>query len=211
LNTIEDTIIGTLFLNFIDKFTSPSYPFTFRPDSLVGYIKSDLAPGIDNYNLIYLTLYNDTTIIGIASYTNDSSLDSYTRFSIEINYFSSLAPDRIVMSIFAGNPNSPYPKNTFFVDDLSLIYNQTNVKIYSEGSSLNVYPNPAHNQLLITTNYTYETEFKIYNASGVLIKDMTINEIQANVTIEDLNKGIYFYQITDKNGIILKADKFIKE
>lgn len=72
---------------------------------------------------------------------------------------------------------------------------------------LNVYPNPASNQI----NFDYslaeglheEATLNVYNLSGKLIRQFDIPNASGRITwnLEEVNNGIYLYQITSRNMI----------
>lgn len=71
-----------------------------------------------------------------------------------------------------------------------------------------LYPNPAENQI------TFASEIKngnllLFNSFGQLVKDESITQKIQNFDLENLNSGIYYYQITSPN-INLKG-KIIKQ
>ncbi|MGB1039439.1 MAG: LamG-like jellyroll fold domain-containing protein [Flavobacteriales bacterium] len=67
-------------------------------------------------------------------------------------------------------------------------------------------PNPFHTQTILT-NYTKSNTslcFKLYSTSGKLVKEvMNIKNGQTVISREGLSNGIYFYKITDSEGISL--------
>lgn len=91
--------------------------------------------------------------------------------------------------------------------DLSLITStnsQMDIKY-----NLNIYPNPANQSIQIQgVDFNEGVRVKIISIDGKIMKDESIH--QSNISISDLNSGMYFMEITDKEGKI-GVSKFIKE
>lgn len=204
--THGDTILGTLQLNLINGFSSTKYPFAFRPDSLVGYLKGTVAAVPNNFNLILVQFTKNNVQIG-QGYIIASSVSNYTRSSSAINYTSSLIPDSMSFVIYAGNPGNPVPGNIFYVDDISFIYNPTDIDNISEKSTCSIYPNPATNYITINTNTNATIE--IYNIQGQIVKIMTNTSTINTLDIKDLAYGIYTIKIKSGDEILFK--KLIKQ
>lgn len=71
---------------------------------------------------------------------------------------------------------------------------------------VSIYPNPFNSSLLITFKdpsiLGNNTEFVLYNVLGQLVCRSQINTPQVIINRDGLSQGIYFYQITNTNGII---------
>jgi hypothetical protein len=73
--------------------------------------------------------------------------------------------------------------------------------------SINTYPNPVKNKLTIESGELNINEIKIINVSGKIVDIVSTNVNTINVS--SLMRGIYFMQISTKEGIF--TTKFIKE
>ncbi|MBR6775376.1 MAG: T9SS type A sorting domain-containing protein [Bacteroidales bacterium] len=62
----------------------------------------------------------------------------------------------------------------------------------------NIFPNPATSTINIKSNVTAATEVYIYDMTGRCVKNVVINDNNATVNVEDLNKGVYFVNINGK-------------
>lgn len=66
-------------------------------------------------------------------------------------------------------------------------------------NSFRLYPNPASSYVKITSNITEKTEVKIMDITGRCVKNINVESLKdATISIEDLEKGIYFIRINDK-------------
>lgn len=93
----------------------------------------------------------------------------------------------------------------------SSFYNCTTVGIneVAENEELfKVYPNPAHSELHVKTGSEFET-CVIMDLSGKEISRTGKNE--GSISISEFSKGIYFIQLLNKDGKIVKAQKFVKD
>lgn len=77
-------------------------------------------------------------------------------------------------------------------------------------SPINVYPNPAHNQLFISQEIgSSVSTFQILTTQGKLIRSYLSTEIQSGIDVSGLESGLYFIQITTGKGRF--SSKFIKD
>lgn len=195
-----DTVVGSLQLNLINGFASTKYPFAYKPDSLIGYTKGTVAPVANNFNLIWIQFYNNTVQIGQVAYIASASSNSYTKFSTPVSYTSGLTPDSINFVIYAGNPGNPLPGNIFYVDDLSFIYNPTEINNFTENNAINIYPNPAKNTVFFNVSNTDNNAIlDIIDIKGSVVISKAFSESNIRLDISDLDNGIYFYILKNNN------------
>ena len=65
---------------------------------------------------------------------------------------------------------------------------------------LNIYPNPASDQINVTSNFNI-TEIEIYNTIGKLIMNNFIQIRDFTINVNDLIPGVYFLKLKNENGI----------
>ena len=205
-----DTIVGQLQLNFINGFSSEYYPFAFRPDSLVGYVKGVVSDNPDNMNLIWVQFFRNSTNIGSCNYQMRNSSTNYFRFSVPVTYNSEFTPDSLQFILFASNPSKYYPGNDFYVDDLSFVYSPTTSFMNIHEQSISVFTSNNFNELNIITNTEGPVTIKVFDANGRVLHEKSISKSHEIIDISDLNNGIYLYRITNNNGSILQNGKFSK-
>jgi hypothetical protein len=75
-----------------------------------------------------------------------------------------------------------------------------------ESNSLNVFPNPAHESLVIQDGKSNDTYF-LLNASGQIVKQGHV--LNGQIQIEDLPSGLYIMRL-DQSGII-RQGRFVKQ
>lgn len=91
-----------------------------------------------------------------------------------------------------------YLSTPIFWDDTALSINESELDL-----GLSIYPNPTNS--IISINSSKVNSIQIINVNGQIIKT---NKNQNNITVEDLNTGIYFIKVQVENK--LSTFKFIK-
>lgn len=85
----------------------------------------------------------------------------------------------------------------------------TNTSEINDNYKIKLYPNPAHDILVLETTSTIFSSVKIYNVLGVCVLQFTVTNQTNTIDIRSLSKGIYIVKFTGANGEI--QQKFIKE
>jgi hypothetical protein len=199
-NPIDTIQGGILYGDFdIAGGGSPGVPFQSRPDSIVGYYKSNLLSG--DSAMIQVLLGNSpstsTNQTGFCFGYITQNASTYTRFSFPIIYDPAItiAPDTLFLAIGLGSQNFNLA-STITVDDIQFVYNVTGVDEIAQ-ATFNVFPNPANNLLIIES--TIEDNISIYNAVGQIVQTVQIiPAVKAEVNCSQLEVGIYF--LKGKNG-----------
>lgn len=132
---------------------------------------------------------------------NDSVIRAISNYSISSNYNDNNL--NIVAFIY-----DTLSFEVMQVEQIGIQSTVTNIKSNSKEYNIILSPNPTNTSLSIKSNVGYEN-IKIINSIGqtVLITDDKPNTI----SVSDLSNGIYFIQLLDKKGNLLKTEKFIKE
>jgi hypothetical protein len=68
--------------------------------------------------------------------------------------------------------------------------------------NISIYPNPFHdNSTIKISGFEYlNSDLKIFNVYGKLLKQYSILNSQTTINRDNLSNGIYFYQLTNKSG-----------
>lgn len=95
----------------------------------------------------------------------------------------------------------------FYFDDLEILSYGTEVGINEIDNQLDwkVFPNPANDVLhvKISTENAEDVNYQIFNISGKVIKSGEfLSTEDALISIDDLNSGSYFIQLTTESGLI---------
>jgi hypothetical protein len=118
-----------------------------------------------------------------------------------------------------GDPND-YPYGHGPQGDVIRIYNYVRLVRDAEGvgiggdtnikRKLDMYPNPAENQINISGFSTSKSTVNVYNMIGALVKTASIGDAKTfSLDISDLNNGVYLIQVENGNEIF--TNSFVKE
>jgi len=91
-------------------------------------------------------------------------------------------------------------------------YTKTGIKNSNSIESISIYPNPAKDQLLITSNNLQIMQVQIENELGQIVLDKVFDNPLKKQTLDinTLPAGMYFYRITTKDEETITG-KFVKE
>lgn len=132
---------------------TPSFPVSFRHESLNGYYKFQQD---DNDTLwVNVEMFSAGSQIGSGySQIANSTVSSYQPFSVPINYFGGTTPDSSSISVMIrkGNGMVSHPGASYaLIDDLTFdgLVQTLSVDDLSKTVSYNVFPNPVQNDLSV--------------------------------------------------------------
>ncbi len=199
--TQAESIPGTaeVLITAEDEITQRSYyvNFTFEEEPLNddaslsditidGTTINGFSPDIYNYSIVLPQGTSAAPVVGATA--NDSNAD------VNITQASALPDDAtIIVTAEDGETIITYTVS-FSVS--------TNIQ---ETNSFNVelFPNPAKNSFTIKASETINT-VQIFNISGQLLLNKSVESYQSNIIISDLSSGIYFVKIQMDNNVTTK-------
>lgn len=223
--TKSDGYIGTV--NYSSSSDIRHMSFTGRPDSLVGYYKYT-SGGAGEQGKVTAILHTgdyfdpetptnyhaDPTANKIARatyFTPTASASSWTRFSVPFNYVSSSTPTYIMINITSSaNQTTTIAGSKLWIDDLSVIYNNTtsvkeadkiNFKVYAFEKNIYVDLSNKNMQAVLTV---MDLTGKVVLSSN--LEKGKMNSIQLPTA---LNGGMYLYQVVGADA--QKTGKIIVE
>lgn len=132
------------------------------------------------------------------------STDGFNFETIGVQQAAGFSNENIDYLYFDNTPN--YGQNYYRLKQIDLnndfeYSNIINIK-YQKAFNINIYPNPVNDILNISTNFINEKLFiKIYNSTGQLILNQSY---QPQLTLNQLDKGLYFFQILMDNQVVFK-------
>ena len=104
--------------------------------------------------------------------------------------------------------NSSQLLSYIYVDDVSLT-TTTGISNNSENVLINIFPNPIINELHISINNNSRYEIFLYDiTSRKIMQNNFVSSVSLNM--EQLARGIYIYELRNKNEVIRKG-KIVKE
>jgi len=200
LNTNMITMTGSI---------NGGIPYTERPDSIVGWYKS--SPVSNDTGFVQFILFGSTRdTIGIARfYVPATAVTKFTRFHKAIEYRSSNVPDSSLWILSSSSGATGQQVNsTIWVDDLDLIYNTTGISNTSSiDNTVILFGNPVSDKLDIYI--PQNSQIEILNINGQILKNIQDAYDCTIIDFSDLAKGLYFIEIKNKDGILVK--KIIKD
>ena len=87
---------------------------------------------------------------------------------------------------------------------------KSNFAAADDVKTVKFYPNPASSFINFEFDKNYDASFTlvIYNFIGKKIVDLKISEQKMNVPLTDFYRGVYIFQVRDKQGNIVESGKF---
>jgi hypothetical protein len=184
----------------IPDFNRLKRPYSARPHALKLHYKSFPAIMDTCALIMLLTKWNAITqqadTVGLASFSTGDTASVYTSVTIPFEYYSSDLPDSayfIATSSLDGF--NPQPGSTFIIDELSIQQFQT-ATAETQTMKLNVFPNPAFNEMNIHIAETDEPlEITICNISGKVVYTEKTRLHQLVLPIASWEPGMYIITI----------------
>lgn len=72
------------------------------------------------------------------------------------------------------------------------------------------YPNPAVNYINFEFSRNYDNSYTlvIFNFIGKKVEEMKVTDPKITVSLNDFYRGVYIFQLRDKQGSIIESGKF---
>ncbi len=195
------------------------FAYSQRPLSLTGswqYMPSGSDQGFVG---VYLTKWNTSMnmrdTIAMATQNLTSMMMSWTSFTINLNYMSTVSPDSAII-IFSASGSTPVNNSAMYIDNLAFSGTATGIKENTVNLiNLTVFPNPSNEKIVL--NYTLKSTenvvIKISDVTGKIVKELKPNGVIGNnkqeLNISNLSQGIYTITIQGDNS--LSSQKLIVE
>lgn len=225
-NFPTDSVPGLLFGNDVlgqgGKF---GIPYTDRPDTVSFWYKY-LPAGVDSgVVLIQLTktVGNTKTIVGQATGFFNVAIPTYTQQNIGMFYpnANTDTPDtlsiifassgyalKLLSPTFASIPLAlPKPGSTLFLDDFSLLFNATGLNENNgKKVSINLYPNPANNELTIAcTGHQFgdrTLDLDFFDMTGRKVSTTKLGSAIERIDVSTMASGVYIYCVKDGQNVL---------
>lgn len=211
---IEVPLTSTLIANECYQFSmylNLANESQYTTDNVSVFLSDNLVAGIGDYYPLPFT----PQIANISGFVSDTLnwiqvSGSFTALGTEAyliigNYNSFVNTDTMLV-----NNNATYPIVYFNIDDVSLIQVPCNTGMSGTKpiGMFSIYPNPLNNKLNIDLITNQLSEIILYDISSrKMLQQSFTNSISINT--EQLAKGLYLYEIKNKQGII-KQGKVVK-
>lgn len=163
----------------------------------------DSSNNLDSLKYIYIKFNNGIRYLDTGVYTNfkyDKNIEfKNVRFNYTHEYYGNPYVHMLLEEIEANTSGLFYSKRKFYYSDNK--FNSINV---TQNSEINIYPNPANNNLSI------EIEKPIYfKLSDLLGREILTKEFQrtTNLDLSHIPIGLYIYQIFNQNNEPIQSNK----
>jgi Secretion system C-terminal sorting domain len=168
---------------------------TTTTDTLVGTTETSVG----NYTTLLLTI---NPSLDFTSYPM-----VWTKYSVALTGMSG-NPGRIAFRYMVPNTGGSGTNGSVVgIDDFYFKSILTSTHELESESALNVFPNPALDQLTVNTHENSEGRYSIYDASGKIV--LTGSSADQKINVAQLDKGIYTIKLITKTGSY--SQKFVKE
>ncbi|MEN9523857.1 MAG: hypothetical protein RL065_2234, partial [Bacteroidota bacterium] len=187
---------GTIYLPITISNANVNLPLSFS------YVLGGSATNFLDYTVV---TNSPATVVGGVASTN-----------IQVNIINDItieSPEDIIVSLIANTNCSIGSSSTATIhitdNDVLPPPPVTGINIVDGAASIKVYPNPISiNDVLKIKGLTTETNFELYNMLGVkVMHTATFGDVNLNA---DLNKGVYFYKLSNQNGLLKEGKILIK-
>ncbi len=192
----------------------PGYAFTARPDSLTGFYKYH-AFGLDTCSvMVQLSKWNSATStrtsIATARFSSSINDSLYRRFSTNLVYTDTAAPDTcvIIITAAAGGPAPKHMGTSVWADDLAFANrNTTGVTPLLTSNNFSVYPNPFTHTLNLNEAGNIKAErMQLTNLLGQVVLQTTTKTLNTG----GLANGTYILQVLASDGSVA-SQKVVKQ
>ncbi len=189
----------------IGGIATTAFPYTLRPSSFSGWMKTTVMSGDAVY--IIVSLWKGDTIIAAAdscTFIIDTTISEYTYFSFPLGYQSTSIPDSANIMIVAGNFGGAAIGTEIIVDELAFGQGVgiDGKRIKDEISVGPAYPNPSSDKIFLPVMFRKNTvaRVEIYNISATMVRTFNYgNQPEGQQRLElpanGLPEGIYTYRL----------------
>jgi hypothetical protein len=186
-------LVGIVNINPLDQSLTPGAAYTSRPDSITGFFQYTPASGDNFLVLAIFTKWNGISrdTIGSAKFVEDETINTYTRFSIPVEYENATIPDSLTFIISSSEVlNNAIPGSIAFVDNINFVGSTTNISKHYLNNLVELFPNPA-NEFISVQGLPYSLKVQINNIHGQVLKSQIFNTNFNRINIADLPNGLY--------------------
>lgn len=182
------------------------FPYTQRPDALVGQLK--YAPAGADVGAIYVALTRwdagSGSRVGVAgaAFFVEANTPNWTTFTIPLEYAEENLPDTASITILASSGDGAADGTVFSIDDLHFTGVSTGLgEHHAGGSALLVSPNPVIDHALVSTVGVAQ-RIEILGADGRCVRMLRPTAERTAIDLSALSGGSYIVRATLADGIV---------
>ncbi len=184
---------------------SGGVPYANRPQKFTGHFRY-LPQGADSCLIVAALFRNDGTqrdTVGGAFFSTKSTVEAWTEFSVDFEYFSEENPDSLNIYIISSASEQASAGTKLFIDELQLSGSAAINALYNEHYT--VWYNNARTAITIKSKlFSQEkTSAKLYSIDGRLLLSTNIPQGITEHTIHcpKVDAGLYIICIQDRKNI----------
>jgi len=199
--------LGDFTVDFINNTAvlSGGIPFTSKPLALLGTWKNYPVEGDHTMIMVYFTKYSPTKgktdTIGMGTMLGTETIDTWTNFSVPIEYFGAVDPDTMNLHVISSNMLDLKEGSYMLVDNLAFEY-EAGINDYEEIVETSVFPNPASDRLSFTFAKEVNAELKVFSNDGQAVYTSSVRGAGHQIDVSNLAAGTYYYNLFEKSKTI---------
>ncbi len=101
--------------------------------------------------------------------------------------------------VFVNFRNISDNENYLYLDNISIVEKSVGVEDDLEKDKFLIFPNPASTSIKILSKYPIQSA-KLLDVSGRVIKNLQELQVESDINVEDVNKGIYLLEVVTQAG-----------
>lgn len=137
-------------------------------------------------------------IDGVGYYTYNPTSKNASTWPFDLDQFLLL---NVAMGGFSGTPDANFTESAMVIDYVRVYQNNTASTEDLFSSQFSIYPNPSSNFISIKTENTID-KIEMYSTIGKLV--LMEEKITKNLSVENLNSGLYLMKIYSDNKVATK-------
>ena len=196
--------LGSFTVDFINNtaYLTGGIPFTYKPVALTGSWKNLPVSGDFTMIIVYFTKYSSdkgqTDTIGIGQMLGTETIESWTEFSIPIEFTGTEDPDTMNLHVISSNMQNLQLGSAIYVDNLAFEY-EASVNEINNKVEASVFPNPASEYITFSLEENVNAELSVFNNEGQLIYSNSINGNTHKIDVSLFSPGTYIYSFVENN------------
>jgi hypothetical protein len=174
------------------------FNYSQRPNYIKACIKTQIMPG--DKVIFLVSMFQGDSIVAsplFCSFNIDTNINEFTCLYFPISYLSTLIPDSVNIIISAGMGSTQL--GTYIIVDELSFENGLGLEDLNK-ESINVYPNPFMDHLIVTANNITKVELLNVNGERILLQSF-LSENQTEIDTHILPQGVYLVRIHTDKGI----------
>ena len=214
LSTVSCTACPTYGLPTKCGFAQQFVPYVGQPTSLSFQYKCNVSAG--DTGIILVNLSAAAAATGQSGYIFAGTVSTWTTVTVPFQYSNAVNSDSVSILITSsdsglvngtGIVGHPVIGSRVYVDAIALNTPAGIQKIFTFNDYV-MFPNPASAELNFVIKNTEASKIEVYDISGRVLNTIAVQNERTQVYTNDMNNGMYFYRVLDRNGNTLHIDKF---